>query len=264
MTPNPRRYWRWTLAGAVAVSVAGNVGHAWLTAPATLRVPAAVAAALPPIALLVVTEGLARAVGAGLRRAAYRVAVTGAAAIAATAFVLSFVALRDLAVALGQPAAVAAGWPLLADAVIAVSSLMLLAMKPADPDAASSDQGDDHLAEPEAAPAEVLAELVAPPTYPTGNAWLTSKNGLAVTVATGEIDVAESEVPARETNLDEAARIIAATGIVAAPEAVAVVLAELAAGSSRRAAATASDLHRTQVTKIAEHLSESAAESAAA
>ena len=43
---NARRYWAGVLAAAVAVSVAGNVGHALLTAHAALRVPAAVAAAL--------------------------------------------------------------------------------------------------------------------------------------------------------------------------------------------------------------------------
>ncbi|RDH12697.1 DUF2637 domain-containing protein, partial [Tsukamurella pulmonis] len=128
---SPRRYWAATLAAAVAVSVAGNVGHALLTAPEALRIPAAVAAALPPIALLVVSEGLVRTAGHGVRRWAHRAGVAGAVAIAALAFVLSFAALRDLAIALGQPAAVAAGWPLLADAAIAVSSIMLLATKPA-------------------------------------------------------------------------------------------------------------------------------------
>lgn len=45
------------------------------------------------------------------------------------AFVLSFAAMRDLAIMLGQPSAVAAGWPLLADATISVASVMLLATK---------------------------------------------------------------------------------------------------------------------------------------
>ncbi|WP_133055195.1 DUF2637 domain-containing protein, partial [Mycolicibacterium fallax] len=125
-----RRYWAWVLAAAVAVSVAGNVGHAILTANPALRTPAAVAAALPPLALLAVTEGLARSHGRGVRRRVYRAGVGGAVVIAALAFVLSFAALRDLAVMLGQPAAVAAGWPLLADATIAVASIMVLALKP--------------------------------------------------------------------------------------------------------------------------------------
>ena len=129
-----RAYWGWTLTAAVTVSVAGNVGHALLTATPALRGYAAVAAALPPLALLTVTEGLARSVGRGVRRWAYWVGMIGAAAIAMLAFVLSFAALRDLAIALGQPRAVAAGWPLLADATIAVSSIMLLAVKPVQAD----------------------------------------------------------------------------------------------------------------------------------
>lgn len=134
--PDPRsgarRYWRCLLAGAVAVSVAGNVGHAFLTAAPHLRAAAMVAAALPPVALLGVSEGLARSAGAGARRGVYRAAVAGGVVIAGLAFVLSFAALRDLAVALGQPAVVAWGWPLLADATIAVSSAMLLAIRPTE------------------------------------------------------------------------------------------------------------------------------------
>ena len=72
---SPRRYWAWVLAAAVAVSVAGNVGHALLTATPALRTPAAVAAALPPLALAAVTEGLARSHGRGVRRRVYRAGV---------------------------------------------------------------------------------------------------------------------------------------------------------------------------------------------
>lgn len=130
MSTAPRRFWFVTLISAVAVSVAGNVGHALLSAPEHLRIPAAFAAALPPTALLAVTEGLARSAGHGFRRWTYRAGVAGAVAIAVLAFVLSFAALRDLAITLGQPPAVAAGWPLLADATIAVASVMMLATRP--------------------------------------------------------------------------------------------------------------------------------------
>lgn len=134
----PRRYWATALTLAVAVSVAGNIGHALLTATSDLRLFAAAAAALPPLALLLVTEGLMRTAGHGRRRWAYAAGVAGAVAIAALAFVLSFTALRELAIALGQPEAVAAGWPLLADATIAVSSVMLLATK--EPEAPRADR----------------------------------------------------------------------------------------------------------------------------
>lgn len=154
------RYWGWTLTAAVAVSVAGNVGHALLTATPALRGYAAVAAALPPLALLVVTEGLAHSVGHGVRRWTYRAGMAGAVVIALLAFVLSFAALRDLAIALGQPAVVAAGWPLLADATIAVSSVMLLAVRPV----ATTTAGKP------AATTSITADTVSAPVTPGGPA----------------------------------------------------------------------------------------------
>ena len=156
---NARRYWAGVLAAAVAVSVAGNVGHALLTAHAALRVPAAVAAALPPLALLAVTEGLARSHGRGVRRRVYRAGVAGGVAIAGLAFALSFAALRDLAIALGQPAAVAAGWPLLADATIAVSSIMVLALRP-DTEAATATAASPWRMPPERLADELLTFFV--------------------------------------------------------------------------------------------------------
>ncbi|KXP08744.1 DUF2637 domain-containing protein [Tsukamurella pseudospumae] len=175
MSTTPQRFWVVSLISAVTVSVAGNVGHALLSAPADLRVPAAVAAALPPIALLAVTEGLARTAGHGLRRWAYRVGVAGALAIAVLAFVLSFAALRDLAITLGQPPAVAAGWPLLADATIAVASVMLLAARPETQPIVHHDA--DEAAEPAAKrDADTVTHEVhhsAEPAYPAGLAWMT-------------------------------------------------------------------------------------------
>ncbi|PQM53749.1 hypothetical protein C5U48_02785 [Mycolicibacter virginiensis] len=187
-----RRYWGWTLTAAVTVSVAGNVGHALLTATPALRGYAAIAAALPPLALLTVTEGLARSVGQGVRRWAYWVGMIGAAAIAMLAFVLSFAALRDLAIALGQPAAVAAGWPLLADATIAVSSIMLLAVKPV---------ADNHHA---AVPA-----TDAPAAPPTITSWTAASSATATTVtASPATPAAASSQP-----VGEAAAAVADTAL---------------------------------------------------
>lgn len=220
---SPRKYWAAVLTAAVIVSVAGNVGHSLLTAPAALRIPAAFAAALPPLALLGVTEGLSRSAGAGVRPRVYRAGVAGAVAIAALAFILSFAALRDLAIALGQPAAVAAGWPLLADATIAVASVMVLALKTS----VAAPTADDHPA-------------TAPVTTPGHNG-----HQLAVVPLTSDITTPAPELVTAEALVRD--------GVVKAePAKVAAAVAALAAGGSHRAVAVASGLHRTSVARVAE------------
>lgn len=279
---SPRRYWAATLAAAVAVSVAGNVGHALLTAPEALQLPAAVAAALPPLALLVVTEGLVRTAGHGVRRWAYRAGVAGAVAIAGLAFLLSFAALQDLAIALGQPATVAAGWPLLADAAIAVSSIMLLATKPAATAATAATatghgaNATGHAANDVAAPPTTPAEQVAAPRpadvfgdstvdFEMPLSWNDSApatSGAApATPATQAADVATEPAAA---HMPEAARLVAGRVVRAEPVAVATALATLDAGGSQRAAAAASGLHRSAVAKIVAATSEPAGASISA
>ncbi|MUL78947.1 DUF2637 domain-containing protein [Mycolicibacterium sp. CBMA 226] len=149
-----RSWWRTVLIAAVTTSIAGNVYHALLTAPPALRVPAALTAALPPLAVFGVTEGLMRSAGAGTRKVAYRAGVAAAVGIALIAFVLSFTALRSLAVMMGEPPSVAAGLPLLADLLVAASSVMLLSFRPASRVVA------------EAAPPVVTAPALATPIVP--------------------------------------------------------------------------------------------------
>lgn len=125
-----RSWWRAVLVAAVTTSICGNIYHALLTAPPGLRVPAAIMSALPPLAVVGITEGLMRSAGAGVRPAAYWAGVAGGVGIALIAFVLSFWALRALAITLGEPTSVAAGLPLLTDLLVAVSSVMLLSFRP--------------------------------------------------------------------------------------------------------------------------------------
>lgn len=256
MSPiTPRRYWASTLAAAVTVSVAGNVGHALLTAPEALRIPAALAAALPPLVLLVVTEGLVRSAGHSARRWTYRAGVTGAVAIAGLAFVLSFAALRDLAIALGQPRAVAAGWPLLADAAIAVSSVMLLATK-------------SQTTAP-ATPAAPLAEVV----YPDQLAWMTEDFEVVATPDspaepdhfTEPLDLPQATLAAPATSADTAdepadepvdpllgqARGIVARGVTTVPVAAVHEILRLdCEGLSARSIAGTGVASRTTVAKV--------------
>ena len=69
---------------------------------------AAAVAAVPPTVLLAAVHGVAVLVKANASGAVYRTAVAATAALAAGAFVLSFVALRDLAVLAGISPALAA------------------------------------------------------------------------------------------------------------------------------------------------------------
>ena len=113
--------------------MAGNITHALLTAPTGSRWLAAAVAAVPPTVLLSAVHGVAVLVKANASGAVYRTAVAATAALAAGAFVLSFVALRDLAVLAGISPALAAILPLVIDLAVAVATIALVAIgdKPA-------------------------------------------------------------------------------------------------------------------------------------
>lgn len=124
-----RFFWTWLLL-ATTVSVAGNVAHAVLTAPpGTVRLAAA-AAVVPPAVLLGTTHSVALLVKTRRVGFIYWCALTMTVALAACAFILSFDALRDLAVALGIPASRAWLWPVAIDVSIANSTLSLLSLSP--------------------------------------------------------------------------------------------------------------------------------------
>jgi hypothetical protein len=221
----PRRYWQAVLAAAVVTSTAGNVFHACLTAPIALRTPAAFAAALPPLALLAVTHGLTSSAGAGVRRKVYRWAVAGAVGIAALAFALSYAALRDLAIQLGQPRITAAGWPLLADLTIAVSSLMLLAVRPDAP-------ADTLLHQPDVpVPAAATAPVPAPAAPAADVAAVASAD------AAGVLHLVQGDAPgdAPAERVMHQARLLVHQGVTRLDvPVVADVLARSAAGASQR------------------------------
>jgi Protein of unknown function (DUF2637) len=125
--------WTWLLFAMVA-SVGGNVLHAWMTAPAALRVEASVAALFPPLLLLGATHLVALLIST--RRRQYRkvdlfvlvVVMLGAVGVAGFAFTISFYALRDLMLLFGQSAYVAWRWPIAVDLSLIVSSLAMLSL----------------------------------------------------------------------------------------------------------------------------------------
>ncbi len=180
-----RTYWRTLLAASVAISVAGNTGHVLLT-QADHRVAAAAWAAVPPLMLAAITHGMAATAGAGVRRWIYRAGVTGAVCIALMAFAVSFVALREVSILLGCPPAVAALMPLIVDAAIAVSTTMVLAVRPEDSPAVHAVHA---VHAPDAADAS-HALPDAPLEYPAGLAWMGDAGP-----ATRDLDLAAETAP---------------------------------------------------------------------
>ena len=124
-----RFFWIW-LIPATSVSVAGNVAHAVLTAPsATVRLAAA-AAVVPPAVLLGSTHSVALLVRTRRVGFNYWCAPAMTIALAGCAFLLSFDALRDLAVTVGMLPDRAWLWPVAIDVSIANSTLALLSLAP--------------------------------------------------------------------------------------------------------------------------------------
>lgn len=122
-----RFFWSW-LAGATTVSLVGNVAHAVLTASPSTRWLAAAVAAVPPTVLLASVHGIAVLAKTSASGRVYRAAVAATTALALGAFLLSFVALRDLAVLAHIPRRLAFVLPLVIDLAIGVATLALVAV----------------------------------------------------------------------------------------------------------------------------------------
>ena len=111
------RWFFWTvLVMASSASIAGNAAHSLVATDLAVPAPLAVGVAVaPPIILMLSIEGLSMLVRSGRR------------------FVLSFEALRDLAVRSGIPETLAWMWPVIVDVSIAQATLALLALwRPAE------------------------------------------------------------------------------------------------------------------------------------
>ncbi|MEV0294228.1 DUF2637 domain-containing protein [Nocardia sp. NPDC050710] len=116
-----------------AMSIAGNIVHAWLNAPAGKQWVAAFVASFPPIALLAATHGVGLLVRAQNKaRLAYWAVVALTAAIAAIAFRLSFDALRELSIQVGMSEHLAFLFPLIIDGAIGQATVALLVLARTD------------------------------------------------------------------------------------------------------------------------------------
>jgi hypothetical protein len=127
-----RLYFRVVLGLATATSIAGNSAHAWVSAgidvPRQLAVAVAVA---PPVILMLSIEGVAILVRS-LRHFTWVawLALALTSLIAVGAFVLSFESLRDLAIRAGISVTLAFLWPVIVDVTIAQSTVALVVLTP--------------------------------------------------------------------------------------------------------------------------------------
>ena len=144
-------FWFW-LVTATAMSVTGNVAHAVLHADSRTVALAAGAALVPPVVLLAATHSIAVLVRTRAGGLTYWCAMLMTFLLAVCAFVLSFDALRSLAVALGLPASISWLWPCAIDVAIAQATLCLLSLSRWSAAAAVTEVAAETVSLPEALP----------------------------------------------------------------------------------------------------------------
>ena len=244
-----RFFWVWLVA-ATSVSVAGNVAHAVLTAPiGTVRLAAA-AAVVPPAVLLGSTHSVALLVRAHRVGLHYWCALAMTFAVAGCAFVLSFDALRDLAVALGMPPDRAWLWPVAIDVSIANSTLALLSLAPPQTARLLVDRGGSA----RTAAKRKAAVAISDRTKDSGPTPTRAEvSGESVPRALSAVpDVAVEPVdPAALLAWKPTADELVRSGVTSKdPEVVAAVLAEHAAGTPRSTIGRRLAIHHQTVGRI--------------
>lgn len=248
-----RFFWAW-LAGATAVSLIGNVVHAALTASEGTRWLAAAVAAVPPTVLLASVHGIAVLAKTSASGRVYRAAVAATSALALGAFLLSFVALRDLAVIAHIPAPLAFVLPLVIDLAIGVATLALVAVgdKPTrrvTPRAASPQVG-----KPPATPtASRSTPSSAPPTAPTAPRPATPSAPNATRTAPSSAPQGSLSAPTPAPETVALAERIVESKAVRQPVAVVARILSLAETEPRKnVLADRAGVHHSVVSKVLE------------
>lgn len=133
-SPKRARGFFWTvLIAATLVSIAANAAHAKLVVTSVPGVLAAAVATVPPVVLLVATEGLSILVRTNRRSSLiYATAVVMTVFLALAAFALSFFSLKDLALRCGIHPWLTWLWPLVVDVCIAQCTVVLQALNHSD------------------------------------------------------------------------------------------------------------------------------------
>lgn len=268
-----RFFWTWLFL-ATTVSVAGNVAHAVLTAPPGIVRLAAAAAVVPPAVLLGATHSVALLVKTRRVGVIYWCALAMTFALAACAFILSFDALRGLAVALGMAPSRAWLWPVAIDVSIANSTLSLLSLSPPRTVPSTAVPADDAaqpspvVAHSSSAPASDSARggSVAPACPARGRSTGRRTADEQPGTAQAQLDAPHAEpdqpaaaaasAPGSPTDLRQwrsAADQLVRDGVTSKdPTIVATVLAEQAAGTAPSTIGRRHNLHHSTVGRILE------------
>lgn len=249
----PWRRWKGLLALAVIVSVAGNVAHAVLMAPTVYGWGAAIAASVAPAFLFWITHNMITAPGGARGWRKDRIGATVVAAVALGAFAVSFLTLRDLMLAFGFSPPVAAILPLVVDVTIAGASRELVREAEVATHLPSAVRGPgDSVIAP--ATSATAGGLISVECEATSQVNAVDGRVAAVAAAQPVLHLVSAEVE-QVGHLPAAERLVAAGTVRGPAEPVAVAMAALAAGSSQRAAAAASGLHRTTIARLKSEVS---------
>jgi hypothetical protein len=197
---------------------------------------------VPPIALLLSVHGLAVLAKATASGAVYCAAVAATGALAAGAFILSFVALRDLAVIAGIRPGLAPVLPLVIDLAIGVATLAIVAIgdKPA-----RHTRNATHSAGATAAPSVITAtsKRDAPTATPASVAMADRDNA---TTSDKQSAIPSADDPNREL----AATLIAEKVTRKPVEVVARILAAHNSGDPLNRIAKTVGVHHSAVSRI--------------
>lgn len=231
-SPKGARVFFWTvLISATAVSIAANAAHAKLVVTAVPSMLAAAVATVPPVVLLVATEGLSILVRTNRRSTLiYGLAVMMTVFLALAAFALSFFSLRDLALRCGIHPWLAWLWPLVVDVCIAQCTVVLQALNH------RGDRDDEHGDEAAAAPADDVY------SYENGQA---DRDMVEVTEFENQVDDGTA------ADLLPVAQEIVGNGATRQPpEVVAEVLRRHHSGERAGKIASAMGLHHSTVNRL--------------
>ena len=201
-----------------------------------------VVAAVPPTALLLSVHGLAVLPKATASGAVYRGAVAATGALAVGAFILSFVALRDLAVIADIHPGLAPVLPLVNDPAIGVATLALVAVgdKPARPTRNAANR-----AVATSAPSATTATSRRDAATTSPRAGAMTDRGSAAPSAT------ESAVPSADDPIRELAATLVAEKLTRKPvEVVARILAAHEQGEPLNRIAKGVGVHHSAVSRI--------------
>lgn len=200
----PARAWTLLLFASVTVSIYGNTAHALLTGHGWA---AAAWFAVAPVALFWVTHLVAKTAGrmpsTVVKWLIWVVGIPAALAVAGMAFVVSFRALREWTLHQGGDELSAILLPLIVDVTIALSSAMVLALRP-KPDTAEVVRS---VVDPAHRPdAQVLTAGTAtvPPTVPTNMSTAPAGQHVGAQVQHGGAQVLTAPEPAQEHAADTA------------------------------------------------------------